>query len=95
MFDSLAYTESFQSGFAVASYHRNPNKLEEFKKKKIFLARLNNEVDFDTISEKHKQRITSLNAAMFVQFLREEVVIPKESELFGQMTPDGQVKPME
>jgi len=66
MFDSLAYSESFQSGFAVASYYRNPNKLEEYKKKKIFLARLNNEVDYDDISEKHKRRITNLNAAMFV-----------------------------
>ena len=65
---------------AAAGYYRDTEKLDDYKKKNPFLASLNNEVGEGSSSfAKHKQRISSLNAAMFVMFDRDEIIFPRES----------------
>ena len=68
--------------------------MDEYREKSTFLAGLNNEKDEKDISEKHKNRVTGLNAAMFIHFEQDEVVFPSISEIFGeiQRPNDNEVK---
>lgn len=72
---------------SAAGYYRNPASLAEYLKKSTFLPHLNNEVDHGTPQfEKRKKAMKSLNGAMFVQCDKDEIVFPRESEIFGELT---------
>ena len=57
---------------APAGYVRNTADLHTYRQYSTFLAPLNNEVGQGTIEYiRHKERVMSLNAAMFVDFLKD------------------------
>lgn len=66
-------------------YYRNPDRLQEYKEKSVFLPSLNNEIgevgfhDFD----KHKSRLMGLNSMTLVMFDQDNVVNPRESQHFA------------
>lgn len=74
-----------QKSLATPGYVRDTRHMDEYREKSTFLASLNNERDEKDISEKHRNRVTGLNAAMFVQFEQDEVVYPTISEVFGEV----------
>lgn len=75
---------------APAGYVRNTAALNLYKESSTFLAPLNNEVGEGSEDYKrHKERMLSLNAAMFVLFKKDEVVFPPRSEVFGEVTKDS------
>lgn len=85
---SVPYTEFSQHNLAAAGYVRNTADYGAYLKGATFLPALNNEVGEGTPTyERHKQRIESLNAAMFVEFTQDEIVFPPISEIFGEVTP--------
>ena len=67
-FLKIVYTDFMQNKLATPGYVRDSRHMDEYRAKSSFLASLNNERDDKDISEKHRSRITGLNAAMFVQF---------------------------
>jgi len=85
--NSMAYDSSVQDKIGAAGYYRNPDNLEQYKTKSKFLPQLNNEVDKGTATfDKHKAHITSLHHMMLVMFDHDEIIYPRESQLFGQLT---------
>lgn len=75
-----------------ATYWRDPNQLDLYLQKSIFLPYLNNEKDF---SQQKKDQILKLNHALFVMTNQDDVVYPKESAVFGELQWDGSVLPRE
>jgi palmitoyl-protein thioesterase len=82
---NLIFTDKVQNTFSPAGYYRNPESLEIYKHKSHFLARLNNEIGSE-LSEKNKEGMISLHGLMMVMFDNDQIIFPKESEIFGELT---------
>lgn len=75
-----AYEHQVQEHVVQAEYWHDPLREKMYKEKNIFLADINNE---NEINETYKQNLLSLDNLVLVQFLQDEMVIPRESSLFG------------
>lgn len=82
----LGNSPVMQDNVASASYFRDPDDIEAYKRTSPFLASLNNENAPPSLAQLHKQRIKSLAGAMFVMFDKDEIVFPAASEIFGQLS---------
>uniref|UniRef100_A0A0N4ZPF7 Palmitoyl-protein thioesterase 1 n=1 Tax=Parastrongyloides trichosuri TaxID=131310 RepID=A0A0N4ZPF7_PARTI len=88
-----AYTGFVQRNVVQAQYWHDPKQDDEYKTYNIFLADLNNE---NEINKKYKENLLKLKKMVLVKFLRDEMVVPKESEWFGFYDKSGvKVIPME
>ncbi|KAK1126130.1 hypothetical protein K0M31_004771 [Melipona bicolor] len=74
------YLNTVQENFIQATYWHDPYQEEEYKKKSIFLADINNE---RYINESYKENLQKLHAMVLVKFINDTIVWPSESELFG------------
>jgi len=83
-----AYTPTIQKEVYYAGFYRDANNLDEYKQGSSFLSALNNEVGITSHAfEKHRTRMEKLHGAMFVMFDKDEMVLPANSEIFGQLSP--------
>lgn len=76
----IAYTTWMQNFSVQATYWHDPMHEETFRKYSSFLADINNERSKNQI---YIDRLISLNMFVMVKFLRDTIVVPKESEWFG------------
>ncbi|CAL1683959.1 unnamed protein product [Lasius platythorax] len=83
-----AYLWYIQESLVQAAYWHDPLKEDEYRKKNIFLADINNE---NTISAEYKDNLQKLRTLVLVKFENDTMVEPTESEWFGFYKP-GQTK---
>ncbi|XP_011315005.1 palmitoyl-protein thioesterase 1 [Fopius arisanus] len=79
-----AYLRFIQNRFVQAEYWHDPLKEEEYKKKSVFLADINNEL---TINEMYRNNLKALKKLVLVKFSNDTMVQPRESEWFGFYKP--------
>lgn len=75
-----AYEKDVQAHLVQAEYWHDPLREEEYREKNVFLADINNERD---INSTYRTNIMALENFVLVQFLQDEMVVPRESSLFG------------
>ena len=85
LINEFVYWELAQWIIAPADYWRNPNDMEGYLKSSRFLAEANNEVHFD---QARKDSWLSLNHCMFIKWMNDTVIIPRESSWWGEYKPD-------
>lgn len=82
----FAYTEWAQNHIAQATYWHDPINTRDYIKYNTFIADINNE---KTINKDYIYRLQRLNKFVMVKFLRDEMVIPIETQWFGFYRPQS------
>ncbi|KAK0409770.1 hypothetical protein QR680_004745 [Steinernema hermaphroditum] len=80
LLDWGAYWGFVQDRVVQAQYWHDPNSIEDYKTKNIFLADINNA---NTFNETYKTNLQKLENFVMIKFLKDNMVVPKESEWFG------------
>ncbi|XP_044281210.1 palmitoyl-protein thioesterase 1 isoform X2 [Varanus komodoensis] len=80
MLDLGAYTKSVQERLVQAQYWHDPLNEEEYRKKSLFLADINQERGFN---QTYKKNLMTLRKFVMVKFLNDTMVDPPASEWFG------------
>ncbi|CAF0784657.1 unnamed protein product [Didymodactylos carnosus] len=75
-----AYETIIQDHLVQAEYWHDPHQEEEYRKKSIFLADINQE---GTFNELYKTNLLKIRNMILVKFLKDTMVEPHESEWFG------------
>ncbi|XP_015269178.1 PREDICTED: palmitoyl-protein thioesterase 1 [Gekko japonicus] len=88
MLDLGAYTQAVQERLVQAQYWHDPLNEEEYRKKSLFLADINQE---QCINQTYKKNLMSLKKFVMVKFLNDTMVDPPASEWFGYYR-SGQAK---
>ncbi|KAL6265138.1 hypothetical protein P5V15_005228 [Pogonomyrmex californicus] len=83
-----AYLWYIQNSLIQASFWHDPVQEDEYQKKNLFLADINNE---NTINTEYKNNLQKLRILVLVKFENDTMVEPVESEWFGFYKP-GQAK---
>ncbi|XP_061714959.1 palmitoyl-protein thioesterase 1-like [Cydia pomonella] len=91
LLELAAYHSMTQNAIIPATYWHDPLRDDEYKKKSIFLADINNE---QVINELYRWNLKKLQHFVMVKFENDSVVQPRESEWFGYYTP-GQMQEMQ
>lgn len=78
------YIDAVQDRLVQAEYWHDPLNEDEYKKKSVFLADLNQE---NTVNATYKTNLMKVKNIALVKFLQDEMVQPKESEWFGFYNP--------
>jgi len=78
-----AYSHTVQRISVQAQYWHDPYTSEGYRQKSIFLADLNCEQKDAPCNATYKEQMLKLENMLLVKFLRDEMVLPKESEWFG------------
>ncbi|XP_063363413.1 palmitoyl-protein thioesterase 1-like [Cydia amplana] len=84
LLEFAAYHSMTQNAIIPATYWHDPLREDEYKKKSIFLADINNE---QHINELYRRNFKKLQHFVMVKFENDSVVEPRESEWFGYYTP--------
>ncbi|XP_063363652.1 palmitoyl-protein thioesterase 1-like [Cydia amplana] len=79
-----AYQSWLQSSLVQATYWHDPLNEEEYMRKSIYLADINNEL---AINETYRSNLKKLENFVMVKFDSDSMVQPRESEWFGFYTP--------
>jgi palmitoyl-protein thioesterase len=80
-----AYTDFVQKHVVQAQYWHDPIQEDEYRKKSLFLADINNENE--PRNQDYANRIKRLQNLVMIMFADDHMVDPKESELFGFYSP--------
>lgn len=75
-----AYERTVQEHIVQAEYWHDPLQEETYKHKNIFLADINNELN---LNETYRENLLDLENFVLVKFNDDEMVVPRESSLFG------------
>lgn len=87
----VAYTETLQD-LSGTGYFRDVDNMDTYLEKSSFLAKLNNEVVHPK-NLKYRERILELNSAIFIQWDSDEILYPRETSFFDQLSPaNGKLK---
>lgn len=88
------YSDFFQKHFAVANYWRNPNNLNDYYNKCIYLPIINNEVNH-SYSQQQMTNMLSLTNFVMIWSPFDYVLNPPESGKFSFFDEDLKVIPLE
>ena len=80
-----AYVDEVQKDFVQAEYWQDPFNEDEYRKKCVFLADINQEV---RVNPDYKARLSNVSNFVMVKFLADTMVQPKDSEWFGFYKPN-------
>uniref|UniRef100_A0A1I7XIK0 Palmitoyl-protein thioesterase 1 n=1 Tax=Heterorhabditis bacteriophora TaxID=37862 RepID=A0A1I7XIK0_HETBA len=80
LLDMGAYTSYVQNNVVQAQYWHDPMHEDDYRSKNIFLADINNEKNQN---KEYKKNLLYLKNLVLIKFLRDQLVIPKESSWFG------------
>lgn len=78
------YEKNIQEHIVQAEYWHDPNREEEYKAKSVYLADINNE---NNINQTYRENLLTLDNFVLVQFLNDDMVVPRESSIFGFYKP--------
>lgn len=90
LLSNAVYETNVQEHLVQAEYWHDPLREDVYRSKNIFLADINNE---NKVNESYRENLLALDNLVLVQFLSDEMVVPRESSLFGFYAP-GQTKYM-
>eukprot|EP01147_Barroeca_monosierra_P000416 gene416-7857_t len=76
-----AYVDGIRNYSVQAQYFRSSYDYGKYLEKNIFLADLNNE--HATKNRTYKKNLVSLNKFVMVEFTKDTMVVPRDSEVFG------------
>jgi len=82
-----AYVGWVQRALVQAQYWHDPLAENEYEKKSLFLADINNQGEVKNAS--YKENLTKLQKLVLVKFTRDSIVDPKGSEWFSWFEPDS------
>lgn len=88
LLSTAVYETNVQEHLVQAEYWHDPLREDVYKSKNIFLADINNE---NKVNESYRENLIALDNLVLVQFNGDEMVVPRESSLFGFYAP-GQTK---
>ncbi|KYQ93246.1 palmitoyl-protein thioesterase 3 [Tieghemostelium lacteum] len=88
LLDTTPYSEFVQKTFGVGGYWKSPYAMEQYLDDSAYLADLNNERTVK--NQTYYNNINSLNAMVLSYSLNDEVIVPKESGIFGFYADDTQ-----
>jgi palmitoyl-protein thioesterase len=74
------YVDVVQNNLVQAEYWQDPFNIDEYRKKSVFLADINNDL---VRNETYKQNLISLNKFVMIKFTKDSMVQPLESSWFG------------
>lgn len=80
----FAYTDWAQKNVAQATYWHDPINSQKYRKYSTYIADINNERE---INKDYIRRLQRLNKLVLVKFLRDEMVMPIETQWFGFYKP--------
>lgn len=83
-----AYEPNVQEHIVQAEYWHDPKLEETYKQKSVFLADINN---VNSLNKKYRDNLLGLKNMVLVEFQDDEMVVPRQSSLFGFYSP-GQSK---
>lgn len=86
--DDAVYFKYAQDFVGPAGYFRDPTHMSWYLEDSVFLPFLNNEKTHSKFAS-NKTRFTGLNAYMMVEFLKDTMIYPKETAIFGSHDTDG------
>jgi len=92
--NNFMYTQFSQKHISFAGYWRNPNRLEIYLDKSVYLPYLNNE-KLHISMEKQKQNIISLSNFVMIWSPNDEIIYPSESGKFSFLDKDMNIIPIE
>jgi len=92
--NNFMYTQISQKHISFAGYWRNPNRLEIYLDKSVYLPYLNNE-KLHISMEKQKQNIISLSNFVMIWSPNDEIIYPSESGKFSFLDKDMNIIPIE
>lgn len=94
MLSSGAYEDFVQEHLVQAEYWHDPLNEIVYKSKNVFLPDVNNE---NRVNETYKANLLALDNLVLVEFLQDEMVVPRESSLFGFYEPgqNKRIRPLE
>jgi len=76
-----AYSSWVQNKLVQAQYWHDPLAEDEYRKKSLFMADINN--DRDLKNSTYKENLLKLQKLVLIKFAQDSVVVPRESEWFG------------
>jgi len=82
LLDLGAYVKFVQNNLVQAQYWNDPFQKDDYKDKSIFLADVNLDRS-SPLQKQYKDNIVRLQNMVLVMFLKDEMIVPKESEWFG------------
>lgn len=87
LLSGAAYEPLIQNAVAPAGYYRDSENITNYKQKSSYLAKLNNEASPDSeLAVKQKEKMMQLKNLMLVEFDQDEIVYPRNSEIFGEVS---------
>ena len=87
----VAYSETIRD-LSGTGYFRDVDNIDTYLEKSSFLAELNNEV-IHPKNQQFREKVIKLNAAVFIQWDSDEVLYPRETSMFDQLSPaNGKLK---
>ena len=92
--DSVVYFKLAQNFVGPAGYFRDPKDLKNYLADSVFLPYLNNEKQHPKY-ELNAKRFKSLNGMLMIEFTKDTMIFPKESEVFGSHDSEGNLLTME
>ena len=92
--NKLMYTDYSQKHLSFAGYWRNPNILEIYLKKSVYLPYINNEKEH-VQRDKYKNNIINLSNFVMIWSSNDEVVYPAESGKFSFLDQSMNIIPIE
>ena len=75
------YTDYIQNSWAPANLYKDPEVYDRYLAHSLFIARLNNEVDF---SQKLKEKFMQVEKYLFIRWADDSVIIPRETSWWGE-----------
>lgn len=81
-----AYEQEIQEHLVQAEYWHDPLNEEQYRAKNIFIADINNERN---VNQSYKANLLALENLVLVKFNDDDMVVPRESSLFGFYEPGG------
>lgn len=83
------YEASVQEHVVQAEYWHDPKREDEYKKKSVFLADINNEL---RVNKTYRSNLMALDNMLLIKFNEDDMVIPRESSHFGFYAPGQATK---
>lgn len=80
-----AYERNVQEHLVQAEYWHDPLNEDDYRKRNIFLADINNE---NQINQTYRNNLLQLDNLVLVLFEQDEMVVPRESSLFAFYAPN-------
>jgi len=86
--DDAVYFKEAQYHIGPAGYFRDPEDMVNYLADSVFLPYLNNEKTNNNEAG-NKGRTININGFMMVEFLKDTMIYPKETAVFGSYAADG------